>query len=301
LHHHTDERVSTILAGNCGRTYNLQHMKADPHAVQISVDGSCFPLEGRRSGYAGIVIYPNDETVHEVLFQGYEESTINRMELAACIAAMEWVREQAFGRKGFGRVQIFSDSQYVVNFQSHAPFWQKNKGRNSAGRPVENWDLWRCLLSSRVRAGIRVDIAKVVNKSTPLLKRVDRLAKAAAKMPSRIDHGLVVGKLGRSKIRGSATLFPAANQVLVVHVAGSKTAGKSRENRFVLEVFDEQSKQYIAKHIAYCAPNVGVQLHRRRGFRIRLNDNPLYPQILEVLEEVPLPKSERKKAGKSSP
>ena len=266
-------------------------MKSDPHAVQISVDGSCFPHEGRRSGYAGVVVYPNEETEHE------KKSTTNRMELASCIAAMEWVREQALARKGFGRVQVFSDSQYVVNFQSHAPSWQKNKWRNYAGRPVQNWDLWKCFLYSKAKAGIRVDISKVVNKSTPLLKRVDKLAKAAAKMPSRKDRGLVVGKLGRSKIRGSATLFPAASQVLVVHVAGSKTVGKSRENRFVLEVFDEQSKQYLAKHIAYCTPNVGVQLHRRRGFRIRLNDNPLYPQVLEVLEEVPLPKAERKKAG----
>jgi ribonuclease HI len=275
-------------------------MKADPHAVQISVDGSCFPLEGRRSGYAGIVIYPDDEAEHEVLFQGYEESTINRMELAACIAALEWVREQAVGRQGFGRVQIFSDSQYVVNFQSHAPFWQKSKGRNSAGRPVDNWDLWKSFLSAKSKAGIRVDILKVANKSTPLLRRVDKLAKAAAKTPSRRDHNLVVGKLGRAKIKGQATLFPAANQILVVHIAGSRTVGASGENRFIVEVFEEGTRQYIAKHIAYCTPEIGVQLHRRRGFRVRMNDNPKYPQILEVLEEVPLPKAERRKAAKSS-
>jgi ribonuclease HI len=32
-------------------------MTADPHAVQISVDGSCYPNEGRKSGYAGVVVY----------------------------------------------------------------------------------------------------------------------------------------------------------------------------------------------------------------------------------------------------
>jgi hypothetical protein len=37
-------------------------MKADPHAVQISVDGSCYPNEGRKSGYAGVVVYPDDPT-----------------------------------------------------------------------------------------------------------------------------------------------------------------------------------------------------------------------------------------------
>jgi ribonuclease HI len=67
---------------------------ADPHAVQISVDGSCFPNEKRRSGYAGIVVYPDDPTEIEIAFQGFKESTINRMELAACIAAMNWVKEE---------------------------------------------------------------------------------------------------------------------------------------------------------------------------------------------------------------
>src|ERR1035441_5388195 len=67
-------------------------MTADPHAVQISVDGSCYPNEGRKSGYAGVVVYPDDPTEHQVVFQGFKESTINRMELSACIATMKWVK-----------------------------------------------------------------------------------------------------------------------------------------------------------------------------------------------------------------
>jgi Tfp pilus assembly protein PilZ len=135
----------------------------------------------------------------------------------------------------------------------------------------------------------------VQNKSTPLLKRVDKLAKAAAKSHPRIDRGLVVGKIGRAKIKGAATMFPAANHVLVVRIVGSKTVGPTRENRFVFEVFDESTSTYIAKHFAYCTPVTGAQLHRQRGFRVRMNDNTDYPQILEVIEEVPLPKAERRK------
>jgi len=33
-------------------------------------------------------VYPDDTTEYEVVFQGFKESTINRMELSACIAAM---------------------------------------------------------------------------------------------------------------------------------------------------------------------------------------------------------------------
>ena len=268
--------------------------QADPHAVQISVDGSCYPNEGRKSGYAGIVIYPDDPIDRLVVFQGFEESTINRMELSACIAAMHWVREEGIGQQ-FSRVQLFSDSQYVVSGLYSAPFWQKSKWRNNAGRPIDNSDLWKQFLSAKAKAGVRIDICKVPNKSTAHLKRVDKLAKAAAKSHPRIDRGLVVGKIGRARIKGNATMFPAAGQQLVIRIVGSKAVGKTRENRFVLEVFDETTNAYISKHFAYCTPIIGAQLHRQRGFRVRMNENAAYPQILEVIEEVPLPKAERKK------
>ena len=89
-------------------------------------------------------------------------------------------------------------------------------------------------------------------------------------------------------------MFPAANQTLVV-IVGSKTVGQTGENRFVFEVFDVETSAYISKHFAYCTPVMGAQLHRQRGFLVRMNDNTVYPQILEVMEEVPLPKAERKK------
>jgi ribonuclease HI len=266
----------------------------DPHAVQISVDGSCYPNEGRKSGYAGVVIYPDDQTEQEVVFQGFKESTINRMEVSACVAAMKWVKEEGINRR-CSRVQIFSDSQYVVDGQFSAPSWQKAKWRTAAGRPIDNSDLWKDFLSAKSRAGVRIDICKVQNKSTPLLKRVDKLAKAAAKSLPGIDRGLVVGKIGRAKIKGSATMFPAAREVLVIRIVGSKTVGPTRENRFVFEVFDESTGNYVTKHFACCTPATGAQLHRQRGFRVRMNDKPDYPQILEIIEEVPLPKAERKK------
>jgi ribonuclease HI len=265
-------------------------MSGDPHAVQISVDGSCLPNEGRRAGYAGIVVYPDDaRCAQEIVFQGYEESTINRMELSACIAAMRWVRNERIADL-YNRVQIFSDSQYVVNGQRSAPFWKKAKWRTAAGRPIENSDLWDQFLSARSKTGVRVDVMKVLNKSTPLLKLVDKLAKAAAKSHPRKDHGLIVGKIGRAEIKGTPTLYPACGQIEVVRVVRSKTVGPSGENRFVLEVFDESTARYTSKHIAYCTPEIGAELHRQRGFRVAMNDKPNYPQILRVIEEVPLPK-----------
>ena len=107
------------------------------------------------------------------------------------------MKKQGIGRQ-YSRVQIFSDSRYVVKSQFSAPFWQKAKWRNAAGRPIENWELWKEFLSAKSKAGIRIDICKVQNKSTQLLQRVDKLAKAAAKSHPRIDRRLVVGKIGRA-------------------------------------------------------------------------------------------------------
>ena len=90
-------------------------------------------------------------------------------------------------------------------------------------------------------------------------------------------------------------MFPAANQVLVIRIVGSKTVGRAGENRFVFEVFEENTSIYLSKHFAYCTPEIGARLHRQRGFRVRMNDKADYPQILEVIQEVPLPKVERKK------
>jgi ribonuclease HI len=269
-------------------------VKTDPHAVQISVDGSCFPNQGRKSGYAGVVLYPDDPIPDEILFQGFAESTINRMELAACIAAMVWVRENEIGRR-FTRVQVFSDSQYVVSGQHSARYWQKQKWCTAAGRPVDNPDLWKEFLSARSKAGVRVDLLKVQNKSTALLRQVDNLARSAAKSHPRIDRGLVVGKIGRAKIKGSATMFSAQAQELVIRIVSSKAVGPSKENRFVFEVLDENTSLYVSKHFAYCTPEVGAQLHRQRGFRVRMNSSPDYPQVLEVMEEVPLPQPTRSK------
>jgi ribonuclease HI len=239
-------------------------------------------------------VYPDDPTEQEVVFQGFKESTISRMEISACIAAMKWVKEEEIGCR-YSRVQIFSDSQYVVNGQFSAMYWRKNGWRSVDGRPIASPDLWKEFLSVKSKAGVRIDISKVLNKSTPLLKLVDKRAKAAAKSHPRIDRGLIVGKIGRAKIKGASTMYPAANQVIVVRIVGSKTVGKMRENRFVFEVFDEKTSTYVSKHFAYCTPVIGAQLHRQRGFRVRMNDNIRYPQILEFIEEVPLPKTERKK------
>jgi len=268
-------------------------MQPDPHALQISVDGSCFMHDGRKSGNAGIVVRPDGST-EEIVFRGFRESTISRMELAACIAVMEWMKEE---RPSVERVQVFSDSRYVIDNIPRAPYWQRDGWRNAAGRPIENWDLWKLFLTARGKAGVRVDFGWVQGKSDALRKMVDKAAKRAAQSGTEIDRGYRPGKIGRAKTKGgAATMYPAAGEVLVIRVYGSRLVGKTGENAIKFEIYDEATQECGAKHFAYALPAVGIELHRHHAFRVQMNDNPRYPQIVAVLEEIPLP-SRRKKAA----
>lgn len=110
---------------------------------------------------------------------------------------------------------------------------------------------------------------------------------------------MVVGKIGRAKLKGTASLFPANSQVVAIRIVRSKAVGPTHENKYVFETFDEAAQTFVSKHFAYCTPDIGAQLHRQRGFRVRMNDYPKYPQIVEVLAEIQLPKAERNRLRKS--
>jgi ribonuclease HI len=152
----------------------------DPRAVHISTDGSCYWNPGGKSGWAAIVHYPDhlDREDEQIVDFGCEESN-NRMELLACIRVLGWIRENApWG--SVTRVQVFTDSQYVNDNLTRAREWKKNERRNQYGEPRENSDLWNQLLAAQTKTRITVHFEWTLGKKTPILKRVDKAAKAAA-------------------------------------------------------------------------------------------------------------------------
>ena len=96
------------------------------------------------SGCAAIVEYPDHLRLpsEQILDFGCSESSINRMELLAVIQAFRWIAEKR-PWPGVTRVQIISDSRYVVECARLATEWRSNKWRSRSGQPVENVDLWR--------------------------------------------------------------------------------------------------------------------------------------------------------------
>ena len=62
----------------------------DQRAIQIHTDGSCYKNPGGISGCAAYVRYPDVRMPEEQIFDfGCEKSSDNRMELMACVKALE--------------------------------------------------------------------------------------------------------------------------------------------------------------------------------------------------------------------
>lgn len=105
----------------------------------VYTDGACSNNQGYggQPGGWGVVFLDGRE------FSGRDDSTTNnRMELTAAIEAL---RNTPKGSE----VQIHSDSAYVINGfnQNWIKGWIRKGWINSQGKPVENQDLWKTLLS----------------------------------------------------------------------------------------------------------------------------------------------------------
>ena len=194
----------------------------DPHAIHIYTDGSCYKNPGGESGCAAIVHFPghHDDPGEQILDFGCDESSINRMELMACVEAVKWICQNApWG--DVTRVLIVTDSQYITQNIIRAPGWKKEDWRNRSGEPKFNDDLWDKLLKGRAkaaRAGVRVDFVWQKGKKTKLGKQVDEAAKTAAKRGGiDVDTNYRPGSVTRSMVKGGiAERFPAGGQVLVI-------------------------------------------------------------------------------------
>ena len=106
--------------------------------VTIYTDGACSGNPGP-GGWGAILIYR--ETKKEL--SGAElHTTNNRMELTAAIKALEALKESC-------EVDLYTDSAYLCNaFEKRwLQNWRRNGWKTSAGKSVENQDLWESILA----------------------------------------------------------------------------------------------------------------------------------------------------------
>jgi ribonuclease HI len=269
-------------------------MQLDPRAIQIRTDGSCYRERRLISGCAAIVEYPEhlQRDREQIVDFGCAESSINRMELLAVIRSLKWVRDKN-PWKDVTRVQIISDSKYVLDNISRVHEWRKNKWRNRHDQPLENSDLWKEFLSVFSRTKITVHFGWTPGKKSPALKEIDKAAKTAAlRGGPDTDRGYSRGTISRSVVKAAATPFPAHGQTAIIRpyrkTIFTRAAG---ENKVRFDVYSEVSNDYIQSCYAFAPPALACELHRQNGYRVRFNANPRYPQIEEIIESLNLPKS----------
>lgn len=113
-------------------------------AVEIFTDGACRGNPGP-GGWAAVLRYRE----HEKVISGAEpETTNNRMELMAAIAALEALKRGS-------RVVLTTDSQYLRRgVREWMATWKKNGWRTASKQPVKNRDLWERLDAARHRHDI---------------------------------------------------------------------------------------------------------------------------------------------------
>jgi ribonuclease HI len=105
-----------------------------PH-VEIFTDGACSGNPGP-GGWGAILRYKDAE---KELSGGERQTTNNRMEMMAAIAALEALKRPS-------NVDLYTDSNYLRDgIMKWIHGWKRNGWRTADKKPVKNVDLWQRL------------------------------------------------------------------------------------------------------------------------------------------------------------
>ncbi len=142
--------------------------------IIIYCDGACSGNQfgTNRGGWGAVLLFQNHR---KEIFGGEKNTTNQRMELTACISALESLKRIDLP------VVICSDSAYLVNCMQQKWYekWQRNGWKNAKKQPVENRDLWERLLD--VLSKFKTSFRKVEGHvGIELNERADQLARLGA-------------------------------------------------------------------------------------------------------------------------
>ena len=137
--------------------------------VDIHTDGACLGNPGP-GGWAALLRWRG---IERELAGGEADTTNNRMELMAAIAALEALKEAC-------DATLHTDSQYVrQGITEWMPNWIRRGWKTAGGDPVKNRDLWERLHAANAKH--KVDWRWVKGHAgDPDNERVYQLARAAA-------------------------------------------------------------------------------------------------------------------------
>ncbi len=137
--------------------------------VEVHTDGACLGNPGP-GGWGALLRW---REVERELSGGEPDTTNNRMELMAAIAALEALREPC-------DVILTTDSQYVrQGLLDWLANWIRRGWKTAGGDPVKNRDLWERLQAAAAPHAVDWRWVKGHN-GHPENERVDQLARIAA-------------------------------------------------------------------------------------------------------------------------
>ena len=134
--------------------------------VVIYTDGACSGNPG--PGGWGAILMSGDHA--REICGGEPDTTNNRMELMAAIAALEALKRPC-------TVELYTDSQYLrQGISEWLAGWKARGWRTASKAPVKNEDLWRRLDAARARHDVKWLWVKG-HAGHPLNERADALAR----------------------------------------------------------------------------------------------------------------------------
>jgi ribonuclease HI len=109
--------------------------------VNIHTDGACSGNQRKDNigGWGAILEYNGNE---KELFGGEADTTNNRMEMTALLAALRALKKEGL------HIRVFADSAYLLNCFRNKWYvnWKRNDWKTAKKEAVENRDLWEALL-----------------------------------------------------------------------------------------------------------------------------------------------------------
>jgi ribonuclease HI len=145
--------------------------------IEIHTDGACLGNPGP-GGWAALL---RCRGVERELCGGEPQTTNNRMELMAAIAALEALKQPC-------AAVLHSDSRYVLQgIAEWLPGWKRKGWRTAGGTAVKNQDLWQRLDAAAAPHRVQWQWVKG-HAGHPDNERVDALARAQAQ---RFRDGVV--------------------------------------------------------------------------------------------------------------
>ena len=119
-------------------------MNSDSIAIEAATDGACSGNPGP-GGWGGLIIFDDNS---ELEIGGSEQNTTNnRMELTAAIKTLEKLKTY----KLIENFKLRTDSKYVIEgYTKWIVNWKRNGWKTSAGKSVQNLDLWQKIDQLRI-------------------------------------------------------------------------------------------------------------------------------------------------------